>query len=163
MLWIKRCIALAQIQRLAPVTPSAISQQTGIPTTTLRDNVQRLVDRGLVRRAPNPADGRSYLIELTDELGVRFDDSLGGKHAFRSACERVAPQAHRKDSIGAMPPTRRKRFSAIFDSSSPSSIAIVSRIASRRSWILASMFPLKSSKMRVFRRRSALPSTLKTR
>ena len=62
---------LAQIHRLEPVTPSAISQATGIATTTLRDNVQRLVDRGLIERAANPEDGRSYLIELTAR-GVRL-------------------------------------------------------------------------------------------
>jgi DNA-binding MarR family transcriptional regulator len=67
---------LSQIHRLAPVTPSAISQATGIATTTLRDNIQRLVDRGLVRRTPNPSDGRSYLIELTakGEVLVRAAD-----------------------------------------------------------------------------------------
>jgi DNA-binding MarR family transcriptional regulator len=67
---------LSQIRRLAPVTPSAISQSTGIATTTLRDNIQRLVDRDLVRRTPNPNDGRSYLIELTDkgELLARAAD-----------------------------------------------------------------------------------------
>jgi DNA-binding MarR family transcriptional regulator len=58
---------LSQIRRLAPVTPSAISQATGIATTTLRDNIQRLVDRDLVRRTPNPEDGRSYLLELTEK------------------------------------------------------------------------------------------------
>jgi DNA-binding MarR family transcriptional regulator len=57
---------LSQIHRLTPVTPSAISQATGMATTTLRDNIQRLVDRDLIRRMPNPSDGRSYLIELTD-------------------------------------------------------------------------------------------------
>jgi DNA-binding MarR family transcriptional regulator len=36
-------------------------------TTTLRDNIQRLVDRGLVRRTPNPTDGRSYLVEVTEK------------------------------------------------------------------------------------------------
>lgn len=67
---------VSQIHRLAPVTPSAISQVTGIATTTLRDNIQRLVDRGLVRRTPNPSDGRSYLLELTDkgEVLVRAAD-----------------------------------------------------------------------------------------
>jgi DNA-binding MarR family transcriptional regulator len=58
---------LSEIRRLAPVTPSAIAQKTGIATTTLRDNIQRLVDRGLVERTPNPHDGRSYLVELTDK------------------------------------------------------------------------------------------------
>jgi DNA-binding MarR family transcriptional regulator len=67
---------VSQIHRLAPVTPSAISQATGMATTTLRDNIQRLVDRGLVRRTPNPSDGRSYLIELTakGEVLVRAAD-----------------------------------------------------------------------------------------
>jgi MarR family transcriptional regulator, multiple antibiotic resistance protein MarR len=58
---------LSHIRSLAPVTPSAISQQTGMATTTLRDNIQRLVDRGLVRRTPNPTDGRSYLVEVTEK------------------------------------------------------------------------------------------------
>ena len=56
---------LFQIRERAPVAPSRISAATGTPMTTLRDNVQRLVDRKLVRRRPNPADGRSYLVELT--------------------------------------------------------------------------------------------------
>lgn len=62
---------LSQIHRLAPVTPSAISQATGMAATTLRDNIQRLVGRDLIRRVPNPSDGRSYLIELTDS-GARL-------------------------------------------------------------------------------------------
>jgi DNA-binding MarR family transcriptional regulator len=57
---------LSQIRLLAPVTPSEISQRTGMATTTLRDNIQRLVDRELVTRAPNPDDGRSYLVEVTE-------------------------------------------------------------------------------------------------
>jgi DNA-binding MarR family transcriptional regulator len=36
-----------------------------MPLTTLRDNIQRLVDRGLVRRVKNSEDGRSYLLVLT--------------------------------------------------------------------------------------------------
>jgi DNA-binding MarR family transcriptional regulator len=67
---------LSQIRHLAPVTPSEFSQRTGIPTTTLRDNIQRLADRGLIRRSPNPNDGRSYLIDVTDkgELLARAAD-----------------------------------------------------------------------------------------
>ena len=69
---------LSEIRRLAPVTPSAISQKTGMATTTLRDNIQRLVDRGLVRRTPNPEDGRSYLVEVTEqgEVLARAADPL---------------------------------------------------------------------------------------
>src|SRR5438093_563518 len=53
---------LSHIGRREPVPPSVIAYEEGIPTTTIRDNVQRLVDRGLVRRVPNPDDGRSYLL-----------------------------------------------------------------------------------------------------
>jgi DNA-binding MarR family transcriptional regulator len=69
---------LSEIRRAAPVTPSAISHKTGMATTTLRDNIQRLVDRGLVRRTPHPDDGRSYLVELTQqgEVLVRAADPV---------------------------------------------------------------------------------------
>jgi DNA-binding MarR family transcriptional regulator len=49
----------------APVTPTKISEVSGIPMTTLRDNIQRLVERRLVRRTRHPSDGRSYLLVLT--------------------------------------------------------------------------------------------------
>jgi DNA-binding MarR family transcriptional regulator len=56
---------LTHIRDRAPVSPSAISSASGVPMTTLRDNIQRLVDRRLVRRVPNPQDGRSYLLKIT--------------------------------------------------------------------------------------------------
>lgn len=58
---------LTHIRDEAPVSPSAVSKASGVPTSTLRDNVQRLVDRGLVRRVPHPDDGRSYLLVLTKD------------------------------------------------------------------------------------------------
>jgi DNA-binding MarR family transcriptional regulator len=54
---------LTHIRDHAPVAPSDISSASGMPMTTLRDNIQRLVDRKLVRRIPNPRDGRSYLLK----------------------------------------------------------------------------------------------------
>lgn len=56
---------LTHIRDHEPVTPSTVSAVSGAPPTTLRDNIQRLVDRGLVRRLPNPDDGRSYLLTTT--------------------------------------------------------------------------------------------------
>jgi DNA-binding MarR family transcriptional regulator len=58
---------LTHISHREPVTPSAIAAEEGIPVTTVRDNVQRLVERGLVRRVPNPDDGRSYLLVRTPD------------------------------------------------------------------------------------------------
>jgi DNA-binding MarR family transcriptional regulator len=56
---------LTHVRHAQPVTPTEISAASGVPPTTLRDNIQRLVDGGLVRRIPHPTDGRSYLLELT--------------------------------------------------------------------------------------------------
>jgi DNA-binding MarR family transcriptional regulator len=56
---------LTHVRDLEPVSPTEISRASGAPMTTLRDNIQRLVDRKLVRRMPNPTDGRSYLLRLT--------------------------------------------------------------------------------------------------
>ena len=56
---------LTHIRDNAPVSPSTVSIASGVPTTTLRDNIQRLVERRLVKRIPNPDDGRSYLLALT--------------------------------------------------------------------------------------------------
>ena len=56
---------LTHIRDLAPVSPTAVAAASGMPPTTLRDNIQRLVERGLAVRVPNPDDGRSYLLAIT--------------------------------------------------------------------------------------------------
>jgi len=48
-----------------PISPKALAAAMGFPPTTLSDYVQVLVEAGHVRRTPNPADGRSYLIRTT--------------------------------------------------------------------------------------------------
>jgi DNA-binding MarR family transcriptional regulator len=56
---------LTHVRDLEPVSPSVLARAAGSPPTTLRDNMQRLVDRRLVRRVPNRRDGRSYLVRIT--------------------------------------------------------------------------------------------------
>jgi DNA-binding MarR family transcriptional regulator len=67
---------LTHVRDLQPVSPTAVAFASGAPPTTLRDNIQRLVDRRLVRRMPNPDDGRSYLLALTQrgEVAIRAAD-----------------------------------------------------------------------------------------
>jgi MarR family transcriptional regulator, multiple antibiotic resistance protein MarR len=67
---------LTHIRDHEPVTPTGVSAASGAPLTTLRDNIQRLVDRGLVRRIPNPVDGRSYLLVITPK-GRRLTAEAG--------------------------------------------------------------------------------------
>jgi DNA-binding MarR family transcriptional regulator len=56
---------LSWVRLLEPVTPGALSAETGIPPTTIRDYLRRLRERGDLVRVPNERDGRSYLVKLT--------------------------------------------------------------------------------------------------
>ncbi len=56
---------LIHVEEHKRVAPSQLAAETGVTATTMRDQVQSLVDRGALRRVPNPADNRSYLVELT--------------------------------------------------------------------------------------------------
>lgn len=56
---------LGWVSTLQPVTPGTLAAETGLPPTTIRDYVRRLVQRGDLRRVPNPSDGRSYFLVLT--------------------------------------------------------------------------------------------------
>jgi DNA-binding MarR family transcriptional regulator len=69
-----------------PVTPTQLERITGMRPTTLRDRVNELIERGEVRRVPNPADGRSQLLETTAAGDRAADDA---RIAFRKAWTRI--------------------------------------------------------------------------
>jgi DNA-binding MarR family transcriptional regulator len=48
-----------------PSRLTELAEELGMPLTTASDVVRRLESRKLVRRMPNPGDGRSFLFELT--------------------------------------------------------------------------------------------------
>ena len=52
---------------LGPIAPTELAGALGTPPTTISVYVARFLDRGLVRRLPNPDDGRSYLLEATED------------------------------------------------------------------------------------------------
>lgn len=58
------------------VTPSELAAETGVGQTTIRDQVQALVDRGLLERRPNPLDARSYYVRLTTRGRHDLDEGL---------------------------------------------------------------------------------------
>jgi len=86
---------LTHVRDHAPVTPSTISELSGVPMTTLRDNIQRLVDRRLVRRTNHPHDGRSYLLEPTAR-GLRTLESASDAlaHAYALLEQRLPRPFH---------------------------------------------------------------------
>jgi DNA-binding MarR family transcriptional regulator len=83
---------LTHVRDLAPVSPSRVAAASGMPTTTLRDNIQRLVDRGLVRRVPNPDDGRSYLLVPTQHGEAVTRAAGDALHAAYLELERQLPR-----------------------------------------------------------------------
>lgn len=83
---------LGWIAFLEPVTPGRLAGETGMPPTTIRDYIRRLVERGDVRKTANADDGRSYLLVLTPK-GRRLVDR--GRPAVAAAFARLRPQLTR--------------------------------------------------------------------
>jgi DNA-binding MarR family transcriptional regulator len=69
-----------------PVTPTALEALSGVRPTTLRDVVDELVQRGQVKREPNPNDRRSTLLSVTDE-GERV--AIDAMNATRKAYKQL--------------------------------------------------------------------------
>ena len=83
---------LGWVRVLEPVTPGRLADESGLPPTTIRDYVRRLVAAGKVRRVPNPRDGRSYQLVLTPK-GRRLMDR--GWPAVVKSFLRLEPQLER--------------------------------------------------------------------
>jgi DNA-binding MarR family transcriptional regulator len=49
------------------ITTTEVAARLGIAVTTASDRIRRLEDKGFAERRPNPADGRSHLVSLTNE------------------------------------------------------------------------------------------------
>jgi len=67
-----------------PLTLTDLADGTGLPLTTAAGYVKRFEERGHIVRAPNPADGRSHLLSLTDstrewilEVAKIFSKTIG--------------------------------------------------------------------------------------
>jgi DNA-binding MarR family transcriptional regulator len=83
---------LGWLHLLEPVTPGRLAEESGMPATTIRDYIRELVARGDVRKVPNPEDGRSYLLQLTEQ-GRALSDR--GRPALIRALEQMEPHLKR--------------------------------------------------------------------
>ncbi len=63
---------LSVIGAFGPLTPSELAERTGSPLTTVSDRIRRIVEDGDAERIPNPHDGRSFLVRLTQEGDARW-------------------------------------------------------------------------------------------
>jgi len=50
-----------------PITPTELAARIGMRPSTLSSALARVSELGYVERVPNPNDGRSYLVELSEE------------------------------------------------------------------------------------------------
>jgi DNA-binding MarR family transcriptional regulator len=77
------------IRAFQPVTPTRLAALLGMPPTTLSSYLKRLEARRQIRRRPNPADGRSRLLEVT-KIGDR--NVAAASPALRESIARVHEQ-----------------------------------------------------------------------
>ena len=77
--------ALAVLLRHGPMRPGALAEQLRIAPRSATEVVDDLQERGLVVRAPDPADRRAILLTLTD-LGTATGAAI--KAARQAAAER---------------------------------------------------------------------------
>ena len=112
---------LSHIDAHGSTTPSQLAAETGVTQSTIRDQVQALVDRKLVMRRPNPEDGRSYFVEFTprgrDQLArglsasararEQLEQELGHSlESFRESCLTFARAASSVPAEGTKPLAR---------------------------------------------------------
>ena len=58
------------------LSPKQLLQQTLVSSGTMTNRIDRLVDRGLVRREADPGDRRGVLVTLTEDGRVRVDAAI---------------------------------------------------------------------------------------
>jgi DNA-binding MarR family transcriptional regulator len=76
------------INGVGPITPTQLAERLGLPPTTISSRLMRLERRGHVRRRPNPRDGRSSLMETTEEGRRALEGIIPGLRAAHAAIAR---------------------------------------------------------------------------
>jgi DNA-binding MarR family transcriptional regulator len=74
--------ALSTVEQYGPLTPSELAQRERVQRPTVARMLAGLEERGLVQRAPDPADRRSALISLTPAGRALLDDVRTRKAAY---------------------------------------------------------------------------------
>ncbi|MFZ7086766.1 MarR family winged helix-turn-helix transcriptional regulator [Curtobacterium sp. RRHDQ10] len=76
------------------ILPKTATRYLGLSTGATTSLVDRLADRGLVRRVPNPDDRRSVYVTITDDGSVMVADV---KDMFRDAFATAIPADRMED------------------------------------------------------------------
>src|SRR5829696_7766440 len=85
--------ALATVERHGPLTPSELAEIERIKRPTATRTLGLLEQAGLLDRAPDPADGRSSLVSVTQAGRERLRRLRGRKNAYLARRMRDLPEA----------------------------------------------------------------------
>jgi len=83
------------------LSPGALITQTLVTSGTMTNRIDRLADRGLVRRLPMPGDRRSVLVELSDSGLDAVDRAM------------AALLDSERELLGALPAPDRERLATL--------------------------------------------------
>jgi hypothetical protein len=76
--------AMEIIERLGPMTPAALAEESGLAPASVTDLVDRLTRKGVARRRPHPSDKRRVLVEIDPDYARRnsalFEDFVSGMY-----------------------------------------------------------------------------------
>lgn len=79
------------------LSPSALVTQTLVSSGTMTNRIDRLAERGLVVRKPDPADGRGVIVKLTAEGRGLVDLALADLLARERVLLEVLDPARRRE------------------------------------------------------------------
>jgi DNA-binding MarR family transcriptional regulator len=71
---------LLAIARAAPLRLVELAEEFGLDKSTMSRQVSALLRLGLVRRSPDPLDGRAFLLELSDDGRHRLEEVSRARH-----------------------------------------------------------------------------------
>lgn len=84
------------------LSPGRLIKETMVTSGTMTTRVDRLVERGLVRRSPDPSDRRGVLVSLTDEGREVVDGALESLLAQESLLLDGLAPARRQELSGLL-------------------------------------------------------------
>jgi DNA-binding MarR family transcriptional regulator len=97
----------ARLLRDGPTTTADLARAELVRPQSMRMTVSALEERGLIRRAPHPTDGRQVLVELSEAGRVAIAGILRAKQDWLTAALDGALDAHQRATLAAALPVLR--------------------------------------------------------
>lgn len=98
---------LTELVKRGPRRMSALAELEGVRMPSMTDVVTRLGRLGLVSKAPDPADGRAVLVEVTSQGREFYDELIVLREEFLRARLSLLDDADRAAIDAALPALHR--------------------------------------------------------